>query len=175
MKPTIWSNMKETIIAQSEFLALVLPIAKEEGQLFEKTANVFARIAKGGETILTLTTDGLETINKAGEGDYIVTSQTAAQEQYVIKPAKFEVRYALLKEGDDELNEYRALGKIIGIELTEKVLKSLKVQASFYFEAPWKEKMAAKKGDFLALPLDYSEVYRIARKEFFETYGPVKK
>ena len=30
--------------------------------------------------------------------------------------------------------------------------------------------MIVKKGDFLVSPLDYSEVYRIANKEFFETY-----
>jgi len=31
--------------------------------------------------------------------------------------------------------------------------------------------MVVKKGDFLVSPLDYSEVYRIAKKEFFETYN----
>ena len=30
--------------------------------------------------------------------------------------------------------------------------------------------MTVKKGDLLVSPLDYSEVYRIANKEFYETY-----
>ena len=32
--------------------------------------------------------------------------------------------------------------------------------------------MIVKKDDFLVSPLDYSEIYRIANKEFFETYKP---
>lgn len=37
--------------------------------------------------------------------------------------------------------------------------------------AAWGETQPVKVGDFLASPDEtYSEVYRIARKEFFETY-----
>ena len=35
-----------------------------------------------------------------------------------------------------------------------------------------KEKIIVKENDFIVCPLDYSEVYRIAKKEFFETYKP---
>ena len=40
--------------------------------------------------------------------------------------------------------------------------------------APWGEKMIVKVGDYLVSPLNYSEVYRIAEKEFFETYRETK-
>ena len=40
--------------------------------------------------------------------------------------------------------------------------------------ANWGEKMVVRKNDYLVSPLDNSEVYRIARKEFFETYKKLK-
>ena len=40
----------------------------------------------------------------------------------------------------------------------------------FYIITSWNEKMIVKKDDYLVSPMEYNEVYRIANKEFFETY-----
>ena len=40
--------------------------------------------------------------------------------------------------------------------------------------APWGERMVVKSGDYLVAPMNYSEVYRVAEKEFFETYREVR-
>jgi hypothetical protein len=42
------------------------------------------------------------------------------------------------------------------------------------FQAPWKESIVVKQGDFLIIPMDKSEIYRVAQKEFFETYEEIK-
>jgi len=49
-------------------------------------------------------------------------------------------------------------------------LKKFGVKTRFYFQADWGSKMVVKEKDFLACPVGGAEVYRIARKEFFETY-----
>ncbi|MCK5476675.1 MAG: hypothetical protein KAI55_02035 [Candidatus Aenigmarchaeota archaeon] len=41
---------------------------------------------------------------------------------------------------------------------------------SFNFEASWGENMVAKIGDMIVTPPNKDEVYRIAIKEFEETY-----
>ena len=92
---------------------------------------------------------------------------------YIVSPKKFRERYVFLREVEDGFSEYRATGKIMALELTPQILRQLKLTDPFHFEAPWGEKMIAKTGDYLATPPDRSEVYRIARKEFWETYEAV--
>ncbi len=56
------------------------------------------------------------------------------------------------------------------MEVNKRLLKKFRVKNRFYFEAEWGSKMIVKEKDFLACPVGGEEVYRIARKEFFETY-----
>ena len=56
--------------------------------------------------------------------------------------------------------------------MTKELLDQVGIDEEYYFIAAWGEEMVTKKDDYLACPLDHSEVYRIARKEFFETYKP---
>lgn len=65
---------------------------------------------------------------------------------------------------DGEWSLYQAKGEIYALEVTEENL----VQS---FVAIWGQEMVCKVGDFYACPTDGEEVYRIARKEFFETYA----
>ena len=47
----------------------------------------------------------------------------------------------------------------------------LNVGEEFYITAPWGSEQLAKEGDKFVAPLpDTNEIYRIARKEFDETY-----
>ncbi len=142
----------------------------ENAKTYKKFKEVQAKKAKGGEIIYTITSDGIETKNTAKAGDYIVKNTTDAKETYILTPLKFDKRYEYLGSKDDNWNIYKAKGKIKAIKVDDSLLKQLKVGEVFYFSAPWGEKMIVKKDDFLVSPLDYSEVYRIAKKEFFETY-----
>ncbi len=158
------------MMRQTEMLELVMPLLKSEGVQYKKFKHVFARKAKEGETIATVTNDGVETINQANKGDYIVKNQTDAEEMYILSNKKFNDRYTFSKRSKNGFSEYSPKGKIIGLELTTDLLKEFNLPKEFHFEATWGAAMIAKESDFLACPPDLSEVYRIARKEFFETY-----
>jgi len=158
------------IIPQEKMMALTIPILKQQGALYRKFKAVWAKKALGGEKIITKTSDGIETANIANAGDFIVINQTQSQEEYIVGAGKFQQRYRFDKDLENEFAEYHPLGKVIAIEITENVLKSVKLRNHFQFTAPWGTPSMIKQNDFLACPLDFSEVYRIARKEFFETY-----
>ena len=155
---------------QASFKKKIIPLLKEKGILFEKMKRIFAKKAKGGERIDTITQDGLETTNIAKKGDFIIKNQTEAKEMYIITKEEFHPRYQLFQEKSDEFDEYTAVGKILAIEVNKNLLQELAYDKEFYFMASWGEQMVVKEKDFLACPLDLKSVYRIARKEFFETY-----
>lgn len=161
------------MITQLEIQAIFQPLLKEKGQIFQKSRNVFARKAKEGEHIVTITGDGVETQNVASKNDYIVMNQTEASEQYIMSKKKFKNRYQYLCRAKGSFNTYTSKGKIVGIELTKNLMQQLNLNNSFYFQAPWGQGMIAKEGDYIVSPTDGTEIYRIARKEFFETYRAV--
>ncbi|MDF9412583.1 hypothetical protein E1B06_12855 [Brevibacillus laterosporus] len=157
-------------ISQQNMISLLQP-KLEKAPTYEKFTRVFAKEAVGGEKIATITKDGVETENTAAAKDMIVKNQTEAKEMYILKPDKFAKRYKQIREAKDGFKEYQAIGEIKAIEVTSDLLKEANIPTKeFYFLAAWEEKMIVKEGDYLVSPLDYSEVYRIAKKEFFETY-----
>ena len=155
---------------QEEMKQIVLPLLKKKGSIYQKVKKIFARKAKQIETIITATNDGKETVNRAHPGDYIVKNQTAAGEEYVLTPQKFRTRYAFKKRAKSGFSEYEPTGRIHAIEVNQRFLRKFNVKNRFYFMASWGSKMVVKEKDFLACPVGEEEVYRIARKEFFETY-----
>ena len=157
---------------QTEIKTMFLPLLKNNGKVFKKFKKVYARKAKGGEKIDTITSDGKETTNIAQPGDYIVKNQTNSEEVYILTKKKFKDRYIYLRRSKQGFSEYIPIGKICALELKPNVLKKNKLKKRFYFEAPWGAKMVAKENDYLVCPPNFNEVYRIARKEFFETYQP---
>lgn len=158
---------------QEEFLDKLRPLLQREGAVYLKSKNVYARRAAAGEVIQTKTGDGLETVNAAGENDFVVRNQTEAGEAYLVPAHKFTQKYVHLRSAGDGWEEYSSQGRIIALELTPERMRLLQLPDSFEFVAPWDDPMMAKAGDFLGCPADFSEVYRIARKEFFETYKPL--
>lgn len=163
-------NMSEKMYSQSEIKAMVFPSLKEKGITYKKYKAVLARKAVVDEQIQTLTSDGLETTNIAKAGDFIVKNQTEAGEEYIVNAEKFHDRYELKDTIQGAFSIYKPKGRVIALEITTDILTELNLPDSFYFIAPWDEKMIVKKDDFLVSSPDYSEIYRIARKEFFETY-----
>lgn len=160
---------EEVDFTQEEILEKMMPSLKTAVK-YEKYKEIYARKAVAGEEIETVTSDGLETKNTAQAGDYIVRNTTQAGEMYIVKKEKFEKRYRYIDKPDGKWEIYKAIGVIKAVEVDEKLIKNIGTKDEFFFIAPWGEKMVVKKGDYLVSPLDYSEVYRIAKKEFFETY-----
>lgn len=159
------------MVSQDILKSIILPILDSKGLTYQKMANVLARKAKNKEKIITRTSDGIETINTANEGDYVVQNQTDAREEYLMDKQNFEKRYEKIRDNrGDEYAEYKSKGKIRAIEFNQKIMEQLGTAHEFYFEAPWKEQMVIKFGDFFVKPVDNQEVYRVAQKEFGETY-----
>ena len=96
--------------------------------------------------------------------------KTGAPETYLVKKDKFNARYNYFSEANKGFKEYYPKGEVIGLELNAEFLAEQNFDKEFFFEAPWGEALIAKEDDFLVTPPDESEIYRIARKEFFETY-----
>lgn len=148
----------------------------QNSSVHEKFTTVLARKAGIGELVETVTSDGKETENTAGSGDMVVRNSTNAEEEYIIKPERFEARYFKVEDGEDGWDLYQAKGKCRAIEVDDELLDYLKQDQRFTFEAPWGESMFCVKGDKLVSPsteLPITEVYRIAAQEFGETYRPV--
>ena len=164
------SGKIKTMIKQESILSLTLPMLKMKGRRYRKFKKISARMAQEGEKIATITSDGIETINQAKKGDYIVKNKTEAGEMYIVPKKKFEERYELIEKKENGFSEYNSNGRILAIEMNRENLEFLKQPNEFKFIAPWGASMVVKENDYLAVPLDYSEKYRIARKEFFETY-----
>lgn len=148
-------------ITQEELKEQLIP-SLTNSVVFEKFKPILAREGKIGETIKTFTKDGLETTNKVTVPSYVVKNTTDAKEEYIVTKEKFEKRYSFLKKENKVWSFFKPSGEI-------KVVK-VKNDNEFFILAPWGEKMIVKKGDFLVSSLDYSEIYRVANKEFFETY-----
>ncbi len=168
--------MQQNPRTQSDLLAALRPLLDAGGAYrYRKCRNILAKRAQAGEKIATITADGLETVNTAQAGDYIVRNTTEAGEQYLLDAEKFEKKYSPHTQPDENgWQMYEPNSVIFAIELRPELLQSLQWPPEFHFLARWGEDMIAKTGDFLALPEDCSEVYRIARKEFFETYKPAE-
>ena len=159
------------IIEQSDLLS-ALKTQFENATVYEKYQNVYARKATEGEKVKTYTSDGLETENVAKSSDFVVKNMTESKEEYILSDEKFNSRYELKTENvDDAWSLYKPTGKVKAIKVDNNILDVFSIENSeFYIIAAWDEEMIVKEGDYLVSPLDYTEIYRIAEKEFFETY-----
>lgn len=132
------------------------------GEIYKKFGLVQAVIASGGEYIETWTADGLETTNYANPGDFIVKNlQTEWQEMYIVPSDVFLSRYKLFYLTDVGAI-YLPTGLVLAVIYHGKNRK---------FIAPWERWMELKTGDFLVSSYPSCDgIYRIASKEFYETY-----
>ncbi|WP_051315121.1 hypothetical protein [Algoriphagus terrigena] len=162
------------MITQLEMLDYFLPLMQTQGKHYKKKSLIRAKKAKPGLEVVTVTSDGIETKNTAGPGDWLVENQTSAKESYLIKADTFEKKYILLHSLGDGWGCYRPVGEIYAYNISAMDFEKFGAAEIMEFQAPWKESIVVKPGDFLVAPVDKSEIYRVARKEFKETYEEVK-
>ncbi len=161
---------------QKTLISKLSKVIEEKGKAYSKNTFIKARPAIEGEIIITWTSDGKESTNIAGKTDFIV--QNPAGEEYIIRQENFEKRYALAKDYNSDKNSkyqvYQSIGKCYGVVVDENILQILGLNLSiktFEFEPSWGGKMKCNVGDMLVSPnKEISEIYRIAIKEFKETY-----
>ncbi len=162
------------MITQTDMLAHFLPLMEERGKRFRKKSLIRAKKAEPGLHVVTLTSDGVETQNTAEKGDWLVENQTSAKESYLIKAETFEKKYILLHSLGEGWGCYRPIGEIYAYNVSGDDLEKFGAADAIEFQAPWKESIVIKAGDFLVAPTDKSEIYRVAKKEFSETYEEIK-
>jgi hypothetical protein len=155
---------------QQEMLAHFIPIFEKSGKRYRKKSLIKAKKAVLGTVVFTKTSDGVETKNVALAGDMLVQNQTSSEEQYLVKAETFESKYEMIDSLGNGWACYKPKGIMIGYELTEEDLKTFGVSERIEFQTPWKDTMFVRKGDFLVTPADQNEIYRVARKEFLESY-----
>ncbi len=162
------------MISQTEMLAHFLPLMEAQGKRFRKKSLIRAQKAKPGLEVVTRTSHGIETKNTAQAGDWLVENQTSAKERYLIKAETFEKKYILLDSLGNGWGCYRPIGEIYAYKVSSDDLKDLGATDTMEFQAPWRESIILLPGDFLVVPTDQSEIYRVAQKEFAETYEEVR-
>lgn len=165
--------MKEPIDQDTLRLKLA-PVFSGAGRNYAKFREVLARSAQAGEVVVSITSDGEETVNRADDGDYVVENQTDAREKYIVSAADFRQRYQLVEKKDATWSRYLPTGKIRAILVDANVARLLEREGTFHIMAAWDAPQRVEPGDYLASPLpDMAHVYRIGRKEFEQTYKAV--
>jgi hypothetical protein len=163
------------MITQKEMLEHFLPLMETQGKRFKKKSLIRAKKAEPGLVVVTRTSDGIETKNTAEKGDWLVENQTSAHEQYLIKADTFEKKYTLMDSLGKGWGCYRPKGEIFAMKVSALDLENLGSKEKLEFQAPWKESIILKPDDFLVISLEKSEIYRVAKKEFQETYEVIKE
>lgn len=156
-------------LPKSEVVALFDQI--RTNAVYQKTGVMLARPAQPGETVITIVAGRIETLKPTFVGDWVIKNITvnSSAEQYPISGDKFATRYTRSEEVliADGFTWFKvaAKGQITGGFYSGETVK---------FEAPWGEDMILQDGDFLGRPYPEdtpNDIYRVAREEFFQTYG----
>ncbi len=150
-------------MSQKEFFEINFPHIFENGDNYSKFGLVLVRRAEPKEYIETWTADGLETTNYANDGDFVLRNlQTEYQEEYIVTEEMFFKRYKFFYFSDNDHAVYMPTGRVRAVTYYGE-------ETSFI--ANWGRPMALKSGDYIVTPYpDLNEIYRIAAKEFHETY-----
>lgn len=165
---------KPQFIKQELLVEEYIQTIVKNGDLYKKFKGVTVVVANGGEHIITYTSSGYETKNTAKKGDRIVTNQTEGREKYIVKAATFDRDY----EDPDQSGVYYKKALIHALQFTEvnfpglfkKTKKEHRSNSPLFIETSWKESQAIRKNDYLVCDQNQTEIYRIDRKEFEETY-----
>ncbi|MEP0710557.1 hypothetical protein [Algoriphagus sp.] len=158
------------MISQKEMLAHFLPLLEKSGKHYKKKRMIRAKKAQPGQVVVTKTSDGEETKNTAESGDWLVENQTSTNELYLVKAETFEKKYTIVQALEKGWGCYQPKGEILGMVVTEAHFEELGATTILEFQAPWKDSMICKTGDMLVVPTEKNEIYRVAKKEFGETY-----
>ncbi len=99
-----------------------------------------------------------------------VENQTSTNELYLVKAETFKKKYSLVQSLEQGWGCYQPKGEISGLIVGKDHLEAFGATSVMEFQAPWKDTMIVKPGDMLVVPPEKDEIYRIAKKEFGETY-----
>jgi len=174
-------------ISQEEMLARSEPRLRECGRRFKKTKRSMLRPASAGEEVVTVIGGVEETRNVAGEGDWVVANDTPSQEMYILTAAKAEKNYDLASGAElgTEVKNASALADAgfkwyspKGVPVLALQVEAGDIPPGGHFLANWGTPMLLEPGDYLVArwadeqEAAFTEVYRVEREAFEETFGP---
>ena len=139
-------------------------------QRYDKRGSFITRPAKLGETILTIVSGVLETMNTVTVPSYIVRNVSIGgfAECYILEHDNFKKRYSFGKKtykiDNKTWTEAFPTGSILAFQYRD--------DESFTFIAPWGAEMICQKYDWLATPINGkpNDIYRIESQTFVDTY-----
>jgi hypothetical protein len=146
---------------------------KIEKKHYKKSGRFLARSVQPGEITITKVGGCIETIKFAEPTDWLIMNINVGSsgESWAIGYEKFITRYKIAESNRHPVynghtwDEVEAVGEVMAGESPVGIT----------FIAPWGEEMMCKPGDYLASPIggEASDVYRIERKTFLDTYKEV--
>ena len=160
-------------ISQVELCEKLLPLMQGSDCVFRKKAPIMARPAETGELVETITSDGKETEQTAKPGQFVAENQTDSLERYLISTETLQARYEPGEKRDDIWQEYLPTARVRAILVDANLARRLNRSTPFEVMADWGSPQRVEAGDMLVSPLpELREIYRIAKKEFGQTYKP---
>jgi hypothetical protein len=161
--------------SQPEVITHFFELLKREGRRYSKKSLTKAKKATPGTVVLTETSDGqrIETIAKPG--DWLIENQTASEEHYLVSEATFNKKYQIRQALGEGWGSFQSLIQVYALKIEEKHLSCFGDSTRLEFQGPREKTVLIHPGDYLVIPVDQSEAYRITSKEFEETYVPIKE
>jgi hypothetical protein len=163
------------IYSQHEIINHFFDLLQKEGKRYAKKSLIIAKKAIPGTRVITKTSDGQRIETTAKDGDWLVENQTATNEHYLVSESTFKKKYQLRQALGEGWGSFQSLIQVYALKVQEKDLAHFGSDTQLEFKAPREKTVLIHPGDYLVIPIDQSEAYRIASKEFEETYVPVKE
>jgi len=166
---------KPIILDKVSTISRFVECINKKGLIFEKYRCVFAIKCDEKQTVISITSSGIETEAQANIGDFIVRNQTDNKEFYVVKSEVFKSRYEYVSKKVDGYNEYKPTGKVEAVKLNYEILQELELPLHFYINPPnWDSKQYIGIDDYIVRIPQTDDYYRIDEHEFIQTYRLTK-
>lgn len=163
------------LYSQHQIIDHFFDLLRKEGQRYSKKSLTKAKKATPGTRVITETSDGQRLETTAKPGDWLVENQTATQEQYLVSENTFQKKYQLRQALGEGWGAFQSLIQVYALQVQEKDLAPFGSPTQLEFQGPREKTVLIHPGDYLVIPVDQTEAYRITAKEFEETYDLAKE
>ena len=163
------------LYSQPEIISHYFDLLKREGKRYSKKSLTKAKKATPGTVVLTETSDGQRLETTAKPGDWLVENQTATKEHYLVSEATFSKKYQLRQALGNGWGSFQSIVPVYALKVGESDLEPFGNPNQLEFKGPREKSVFIHPGDYLVIPVDQSEAYRITAKEFEETYVSIKE
>jgi hypothetical protein len=169
-----------------------------QGGIYQKTAEIEAMIARGGEKVVSFVDaagekqetvkggnqqqgTGKEDWSIAQTGEYIVTNGSRRREQYILPASEFTTKYVQIQGNKYRPNEN---AQVYALQVSAENIRKYRLSAfeklitnpmnPIYIEPIWELSQSLYLNDYLVTPVKKrDQVYGIKKKDFEDTYSGI--